>query len=313
MAKSAEQYPGKTCYVHNDIKRSWGEVYNRVRRMSSVLVNKFGIKRNDVVSIIAPNTQTIYETHFSVPGAGAIIHTINTRLDALTIAFQLKHAKSKIVFVDSEFTSIMKEALNILRLDKSMDMDDGTIKIPIVVDIIDKEFSAKDSISGESRGEYESLVEEGDENFQLIYPEDEWDAISLNYTSGTTGNPKGVITHHRGAYLNSLSNSIEWNMPRHPRFLWVVPMFHCNGWCFAWSLASRAGKNSNASISFSPHLKEFKRDVLSSLLRRIALLETGAGRQSLFNHPAVSYSVPVWSSCHYEHYACIQRQDSFHS
>ena len=234
IERSAEQYPTVVAYVNGNESTTWSNVYNTSRKLASSLI-KLGIKKNDVVSIIAPNSPSIFECHFGVPGSGAVLHTINTRLDAKTIAFQLNHCKAKVLFVDSEFSKLTQDAINILK---------NTTKdypLPYIIDIHDKEYKSNLPITKIGNIDYNSFIENGDKNFNLIRPNDEWDAIALNYTSGTTGDPKGVVIHHRGAYLNSLSNLIEWNMQRFPRFLWIVPMFHCNGWCFAWSMAATTG------------------------------------------------------------------------
>ena len=212
IERSAEQYPTVVAYVNGNESTTWSNVYNKSRKLASSLI-KLGIKKNDVVSIIAPNSPSIFECHFGVPGSGAVLHTINTRLDAKTIAFQLNHCKAKVLFVDSEFSKLTQDAINILK---------NTTKdypLPYIIDIHDKEYKSTLPIIKIGKIDYNSFIENGDNNFNLIRPKDEWDAIALNYTSGTTGDPKGVVIHHRGAYLNSLSNLIEWNMHRFPRFL----------------------------------------------------------------------------------------------
>lgn len=218
IERAALQYPKQLAYVHGkSYSVTWEETYLRVKKWASALY-KQNIRKNDVISIIAANSPSIFEAHFAIPGVSGVIHTINTRLDANTIAFQLQHGNSKILFVDTEFTTLISEALHILK-------DKGS-KIPLVVYIHDKEYKTKNAI--EDNGvNLEDFIGSGDANFVLHRPADEWDAIALNYTSGTTGNPKGVVLHHRGAYLNSISNLVEWNIHKFPQFLWVVPMFHC--------------------------------------------------------------------------------------
>lgn len=224
LKRSARVYPEYTSVIHGERRYTWAETYERCRRFGSALARR-GIGRGDTVSVLAPNIPAIYEAHFGVSMAGAVLNTINTRLDAATIAFILDHAESKLLIADREPSSTVKEALG--RCRNKID----------VVDVYDA------GIDGESLGssDYESFIEEGDPGFEWRLPEDEWQTISLNYTSGTTGNPKGVVYHHRGAYLNAMSNIVGWDMPHHPVYLWTLPMFHCNGWCFPWSLAAVAG------------------------------------------------------------------------
>jgi len=215
-------------------KKSWREMGVRVAKLASSLISLCNLKKGDVVSIIAPNSSAILETHFAVPGAGGVLHTINTRLDATTIAYQLTHCEAKVVFVDSEFNSLMKEVK--MKLEAS-----GRIPLPMFINIIDVETQHKSKVDTTTligSIEYEDLVSKGTQTYRLLHCDDELDAITLNYTSGTTGNPKGVVTHYRGAYLNSISNQIELNIPSSSSYLWVVPMFHCNGWCFPWTLAN---------------------------------------------------------------------------
>ena len=227
LARTAGVYPGHTSLIHGDTRYTWAETYARCRRLASALAGR-GVAPGDTVSIVAPNVPAIYEASFGVPMAGAVLNTINTRLDARTIAFILEHAEARVLLTDGEFSQTMAEALDMLE------------QRPLVVDIDDPL-----GPPGERLGElcYEDLLAEGDAEFAWRPPEDEWNAISLNYTSGTTGDPKGVVYHHRGAYLNALSNAVGWNMPHHPVYLWTLPMFHCNGWCFPWTVAALAGTN----------------------------------------------------------------------
>jgi fatty-acyl-CoA synthase len=227
LARTAGVYPGHTSVVHGDTRHTWAETYTRCRRLASALAKR-GVGRGDTVSIIAPNVPAIYEASFGVPMLGAVLNTINTRLDARTIAFILEHCEARVLITDREFSSTVAAALGELE------------RPPLVIDIDDPM-----APPGELLGEltYEDFLAEGDPEFDWIPPDDEWRAISLNYTSGTTGDPKGVVYHHRGAYLNALSNAIGWNMPHHPVYLWTLPMFHCNGWCFPWTIAALAGTN----------------------------------------------------------------------
>jgi len=224
LKRSARVYPEYTSVIHGDRRYTWAQTYERCRRLGSALAGR-GIGRGDTVSVLAPNIPAIYEAHFGVSMAGAVLNTINTRLDAAAIAFILDHAESKLLVTDRELSDTVKQAL-----DKCRDR-------PEIVDVHDA------GVEGESLGDtdYESFLAGGDPEFEWMMPENEWQAISLNYTSGTTGNPKGVVYHHRGAYLNAMSNIVGWDMPHHPVYLWTLPMFHCNGWCFPWTLAAVAG------------------------------------------------------------------------
>jgi len=226
--RAAYTYPGHISIIHGPKRFTWKETYTRTRRLASAL-QKRGIGKGDTVAIMGSNTPEMYEAAFGVPMAGAVLNTLNVRLDATTIAFCLAHGEAKVLLTDLEFSATVKKAL----ADTAHDI--------LVIDIIDD--VAK--IDGEELGEtdYESFLQSGDPDFVWKLPDNEWDAISLNYTSGTTGDPKGVVYHHRGAYLNSLSNIIGWNMGHHPVYLWTLPMFHCNGWCFPWSMAAAAGTN----------------------------------------------------------------------
>ena len=235
--RAVSLYPSAAAYVYNDVRRTWGEVGRRVRSFASALVH-IGIRRGDVVSIMCPNTPPIFEAHFAVPGAGAVLHTINTRLDAASIAFQLLHAETKVVLVDTEYNQVIQDVKRILTQQNALS---GLTFISIRDSVVDAQAAADLCESADQDVEYESFLRSGDVHFPLLPCLDEWDAISLNYTSGTTGDPKGVVYHYRGAYLNAISNAIEWNMERFARFLWVVPMFHCNGWVFPWTLAATVG------------------------------------------------------------------------
>jgi fatty-acyl-CoA synthase len=227
IARTAYTYPQRLSVIHGDQRYTWAETYARSRRLASALV-RAGIGKGDTVAVMAANTPEMFELHFGVPMTGAVLNTLNTRLDAETIRFMLKHGEAKVLVTDLEFAPIVEQALA------------GLDAKPRVVDIVDAL-----GPGGKRLGdiEYEAFIAAGDPAFEWSPPADEWDAISLNYTSGTTGNPKGVVYHHRGAYLNALSNIIDWGMPRHAVYLWTLPMFHCNGWCFPWTMAADAGVN----------------------------------------------------------------------
>jgi fatty-acyl-CoA synthase len=227
IARTAYTYPRNLAVVHGDRRYTWAETYARCRRLASALAAS-GIGIGDTVAVMAVNTPEIFEAHFGVPMTGGVLNTLNTRLDAEALAFMLRHGDAKVLITDTELAPTVAKALALLD------------EKPRVVDIDDAS-----GPGGERLGtiDYEAFIAGGNPEYDWQLPSDEWNAISLNYTSGTTGNPKGVVYHHRGAYLNALSNIIDWGMPRHAVYLWTLPMFHCNGWCFPWTMAANAGTN----------------------------------------------------------------------
>jgi fatty-acyl-CoA synthase len=226
LERAACVFPQHVAIIHGPLRRSYAEFYARARRLASTLA-KHGIKRGDTVSVMLANTPAMLEAHYGVPMAGGVLNTLNTRLDAPIIAFSLDHADAKVLITDREFSKTVKDALALAKVK------------PLVIDYDDPEFTG----AGERLGtiEYEDFLKQGDPDFPWRMPDDEWDAISLNYTSGTTGDPKGVVYHHRGAYLLSVGNIVTCSMGKHPVYLWTLPMFHCNGWCFPWSISVVAG------------------------------------------------------------------------
>ena len=228
LERSAAVYPGLPSTVYEGRTFTWAETYARCRRFASYLAGR-GIGRGDTVAVMLPNIPAMNEVHFAVPMTGAILNTLNIRLEAASLAFMLDHGGAKVILVDPEFSAVIAAALALMTGPK-----------PFVIDVDDAAFSGGERI-GEI--EYEAAVAAGDPGFVTVPPHDEWDAIALSYTSGTTGNPKGVVTHHRGAYLNAVSNILAGGLGQHPSYLWTLPMFHCNGWCFTWSVAAAAGVN----------------------------------------------------------------------
>jgi fatty-acyl-CoA synthase len=230
IERSAEVYPQRLAVIHGDLRRNWGEVFARCRRLASALV-QHGIGKGDTVAVMLPNTPPMIEAHFGVPVTGAVLNALNTRLDAQTVAFMLDHGEAKVVIVDPEFTGLMKKAIALRKASTPL----------LVIDVEDALFTGEVQRAGTVL--YEDFLAGGDVAYPWSLPDDEWNAIALNYTSGTTGNPKGVVYHHRGAAMNAVSNILEWDLPKHAVYLWTLPMFHCNGWCFPWTVAARAGVN----------------------------------------------------------------------
>ena len=229
IQRTAEVYPDKLAIVHGELRQNWAQTYDRCRQLASAL-QKHGIGKNDTVAAMLPNTPPMVEAHFGVPMAGAVLNTLNTRLDPEAVAFMLDHGEAKAIIVDPEFAGIVKKALAL-----------RTSTAPLLVNDVEDALYGEGTKIGSVT--YEAFVAQGDAKFAWKYPADEWDAIALNYTSGTTGNPKGVVYHHRGAATNAISNILEWDLPKHAVYLWTLPMFHCNGWCFPWTIAARAGVN----------------------------------------------------------------------
>ena len=227
IERSAKVYPNRVAVIHGERRYTWAETYARSRQLADALVKR-GVGRGDTIAIMGANTPETYEAHFGVPMTGAVLNTLNIRLDAATIAFIIDHGEAKVFITDREFSPTVKAALEQCEAK------------PIVIDI-DDVLAEGGELIGEM--DYEAFISEGDPDYDWHLPDDEWQAISLNYTSGTTGNPKGVVYHHRGAYLNAIGNVMAWDMDQHPVYLWTLPMFHCNGWGFPWTIAAHAGTN----------------------------------------------------------------------
>jgi fatty-acyl-CoA synthase len=226
LARSAAVFPHRVAVVYGERRQTWRQTYDRCRQLASALA-RHGVGRGDTVAAMLPNVPAMYEAHFGVPMTGAVLNTLNTRLDAEAIAFMLQHGQAKVLLTDREFATVIQAALQLL----------GEQKV-LVIEVEDDAAPAGVHLGSVT---YEAFLAQGDPSFAWSLPADEWDAIALNYTSGTTGNPKGVVTHHRGAYLNATSNVVTWGMPQHAVYLWTLPMFHCNGWCFPWTMALNAG------------------------------------------------------------------------
>ncbi|MEO8039724.1 MAG: acyl-CoA synthetase [Betaproteobacteria bacterium] len=227
LGRAAEVFPERIAVIHGGWRLTWRQVAERSRLLASALARR-GIGAGDTVAVMAANTPHMVEAHFGVPMTGAVLNTLNTRLDPTALAFQLEHGEAKVLLVDREFAESIAAALERVR------------SRPVVIDI-DDPLAPPGRAIGEM--DYEAFIATGDPDYRSLAPRDEWDAIALSYTSGTTGNPKGVLTHHRGAYLNAVGNAVTWAMPHFPVYLWTLPMFHCNGWCFPWTLALMAGTN----------------------------------------------------------------------
>ena len=234
IERTAQVYPNRLAVVHGlgaqTRRQTWSQTYDRCRQLASALTQA-GVGKNDTVAVMLPNTPPMVEAHFGVPMAGAVLNALNTRLDPETVAFMLDHGEAKVVIVDPEFSATLNKALALRQSQRPL----------LVIDVLDPLYTGPSERIGAV--DYEAFLAQGDPQFAWALPENEWDAIALNYTSGTTGNPKGVVYHHRGATTNAISNILEWDMPKHAAYLWTLPMFHCNGWCFPWTLAARAGVN----------------------------------------------------------------------
>ncbi|MEO8122974.1 MAG: acyl-CoA synthetase [Burkholderiales bacterium] len=230
VERSAEVFADLPAVIHGARRYNWAQTRDRSARLAAAL-RALGVKRNSTVSVMLHNTPEMVEAHYAVPALNAVLNTLNTRLDAALLAWQMNHCEVSVLIADREFAPVMAEALRILKAEHGRE--------PVVIDVCDSEYAG----AGDRLGahEYEALLSAHDPLQHLEGPQDEWDAIAVSYTSGTTGDPKGVVTHHRGAYLNAVCNAATWTMPHFPRYLWTLPLFHCNGWCFPWTIAMLGG------------------------------------------------------------------------
>jgi len=232
LERAAQVYPQRIAIVHGALRQSWRQTNARCRQLASALTRR-GLVRGDVVAALLPNVPAMVEAHFGVPLAGLVLNTLNTRLDAEALAYMLGHGRARAVLVDPEFSVPLARAVDLAV--------QAGLPRPLLIEAADPQFGLAPQLPGAI--DYEALLAEGQADDLPSAITDEWESIALNYTSGTTGKPKGVVYSHRGAYINAVSNILEWDMPRHPVYLWTLPMFHCNGWCFPWTIAARAGVN----------------------------------------------------------------------
>jgi fatty-acyl-CoA synthase len=272
LLRSSLVYPDRLAVTYGKRRHSWREVLERCRRLAAALTAR-GVGRGDTVAVMAPNIPEMFEAHFGVPMAGAVLNTLNIRLDPAAIAFILQHGEAKVLLADTEFAPVIEQALDQLE------------RKPVVIDIYDA-MGPGGKLLGET--DYETFVATGDPSFLEVMPEDERDAIALNYTSGTTGNPKGVVYHHRGAYLNALGNVLVWGMRHHPVYLWTLPMFHCNGWCFPWTITAMAGthvclRRVNAAAIYETISREDVTHLCGAPSVMNMLVDAGAGVKHAFD------------------------------
>lgn len=290
LKRTVSLYPNETAYINHtyDDKEeivTWKEMSSRVNRLAHALTQPpFNINRGDVVSILAPNSPSTFESHYAVPGTRGVLHSINTRLDATTIAYQLRHCRSKVFIVDTEFVELADQV--------RQNMIEHKDTLPIFVSINTLPFDEK--YKRMFIADYENIISSGDKNFKLLYPHDEFDAITLNYTSGTTGNPKGVVYSHRGSYLQAISNVVELELNRFKKMLWLVPMFHCNGWCFPWS--------SVAAVTPSVLIRQIKPELMFDIINRFKINFMGGAptiMSMLLNSPAkmkFDHPITMWAA-----------------